>query len=165
MEGEGRGAAPSEEGVTADEKRIVLLTRDRFEGGIDFAPGSGVHDLDLHPHRARAAGRSVEEPTRALANVVMTSTSIRPVTPTSTGVQSRLGPPLVESIRCSSIHFLPKRSFPVSTLEIRLVSGPLAVCDCSCAMAGDSAAITSEAVTPSTRLWEEGRMELSRVGG
>src|SRR5262249_46319304 len=29
-----------------------------FEGGIDFAPGSGVHDLDLHPHRARAAGSS-----------------------------------------------------------------------------------------------------------
>src|SRR5262249_55866643 len=43
------------------------------------------------------------------------------------------------SIRCSSIHFLPKRSFPVSTLEITLVSGPLAACDCSCAMAGDSA--------------------------
>jgi len=36
----------------------VPLTRDRFEGGIDFAPGSGVHDLDLHPHRARAAGSS-----------------------------------------------------------------------------------------------------------
>jgi hypothetical protein len=32
----------------------VPLTRDRFEGGIDFAPGSGVHDLDLHPHRARS---------------------------------------------------------------------------------------------------------------
>src|SRR5262249_17918987 len=29
---------------------------------------------------------------------------------------------------------------------------------------GDSAAITSEAVTPSTRLWEEGGMELSLVG-
>ena len=49
MEGEGRGAAPSEEGVTADEKRIVPLTRDRFEGGIDFRLGSGVHDLELHP--------------------------------------------------------------------------------------------------------------------
>src|SRR5215471_5531806 len=69
------------------------------------------------------------------------------------------------SIRCSSIHFLPKRSFPVSTVEIRLVSGPLAVCDCSWAMAGDSAAFTSEAVTPSTRLREDGRMELSLVGG
>ena len=79
------------------------LTRDRFEGGIDFAPGSGVHDLDLHPHRARAAGRSVEEPTRALANVVMTSTSIRPVTPTSTGVQSRLGPPLVDRGPCNCL--------------------------------------------------------------
>jgi hypothetical protein len=32
-------------------------------------------------------------------------------------------------------------------------------------MAGDSAAITSEAVTPSTCLREEGRMELSLVGG
>src|SRR5215471_3118157 len=63
------------------------------------------------------------------------------------------------SIRCSSVHFLPKRSFPVSTVEIRLVSGPLAVCDCSCAMAGDSAVITSEIVTPSTRLREDGRME------
>src|SRR5215468_3756434 len=69
------------------------------------------------------------------------------------------------SIRCSSIHLLPKRSFPVSTLEIALVSGPLAVCDCSCAMAGDSAAITSEAATPRTCLREEGRMELSLVGG
>jgi len=36
----------------------VPLTRDRFEGGIDFRLGSGVHDLDLHPHRARAAGSS-----------------------------------------------------------------------------------------------------------
>src|SRR5262249_27322814 len=49
------------------------------------------------------------------------------------------------SIRCSSILFLPKRSFPVIALEIRLVSGPLAASDCSCAMAGDGAAITSEA--------------------
>jgi len=37
--------------------------------------------------------------------------------------------------------------------------------DCSCAMAGDSAVITSEAVTPNTCLREEGRMELSLVGG
>ena len=62
------------------------------------------------------------------------------------------------SIRCSSIHFLPKRSFPVSTVEIRLVSGCLAACDCSCAMAGDSAPMMSEDPTPSKRLREEGRM-------
>jgi hypothetical protein len=31
-----------------------------------------------------------------VANAVMTSTLIRPVTPTSTGVQPRLGPPLVD---------------------------------------------------------------------
>src|SRR5262249_39715137 len=52
---------------------------------------------------------------------------------------------------------------PVSPVEIRLVSGPLAVCDCSCAMAGDSAAITSEAVTPSTRLREGGRIGSSSL--
>src|SRR5262250_1336700 len=68
------------------------------------------------------------------------------------------------SIRCSSIHFLPKRSFPVSTVD-RPVSDALAACDCSCAMAGDSAAITSEAVTPRTCLREEGHTELCLVGG
>src|SRR5262244_800718 len=83
----------------------------------------------------------------------------RPQQVSSRGLVPRLSIGSLQlSIRCSSIHFLPKRSFPVSTLEIRLVSGPLAVCDCSCAMAGDSAAITSEAVTPSTCLREEGRM-------
>ena len=64
--------------------------------------------------------------------------------------------------RCPAAAWSPA---PVSTVEIRLLSGPLVACDCSCAMAGDSAAITSEAVTPSTRLREEGRMELSLVGG
>src|SRR5262249_54320972 len=97
-----------------------------------------------------------------VANAVMTSTPIRPVTL----LVPRLSIGTLQlSIRCSSIHFLPKRSFPVSTVEIRFVSGRLAVCDCSFAMAGDSAAITSEAVTPSTRLREDGRMELSLVGG
>src|SRR5215475_2279129 len=88
----------------------------------------------------------------------------RPQQVSSRGLIPRLSIGTLQlSIRCSSIHFLPKRSFPVSTVEIRLVSGPLVAGDCSCAMAGDGAAITSEAVTPSTCLREEGRMELSLV--
>src|SRR5499433_2839877 len=64
----------------------------------------------------------------------------RPQQVSSRGLVPRLSIGTLQlSIRCSSIHFLPKRSFPVSTLEITLVSGPLAACDCSCAMAGDSA--------------------------
>src|SRR5215813_517346 len=90
----------------------------------------------------------------------------RPQQVSSRGLVPRLSIGTLQlSIRCSSIHFLPKRSFPVSTVAIRLVSGPLAACDGSCAMAGDGAASTSEAITPSTCLREEGRMELSFVEG
>src|SRR5262249_30053288 len=84
----------------------------------------------------------------------------RPQQVSSRGLVPRLSIGTLQlSIRCSSIHFLPKRSFPVSTVEL------LAACDCPCAIASDSAANTSEAVTPSTCLREEGRMELSLVGG
>src|SRR5262245_50271803 len=91
---------------------------------------------------------------------------MRPQQVSSRGLLPRLSIGTLQlSIRCSSIHFLPRRSFPVSTVEVRFVSGPLAARDCSCAMAGDSAAITSEAVTPNTCLREEGRMKVSLVGG
>src|SRR5262249_39068672 len=113
---------------------------------------------------------SVEEPTRARCkrrNDFPIGRLRRPQQVTSRGLIPRLSIGTLQlSIRCSSIHFLPKRSFPVSTVvEVRFVSGPLATCDCSCAMDGDSAAITSETVTPRTCLREEGRMELSLVGG
>src|SRR5256885_14982371 len=100
----------------------------------------------------------------------MTSTPIgrlrRPQQVSSRGLFPRLLIGTLQlSIRCSSIHFLPKRSFPVSTVEIRLVSRPLAACDCSCAMADDSAAITSEVVKPSTHRREDGRIGAPLVGG
>ena len=38
--------------VVADENRVGPLAHERCEGGIDFAAGAGIEDLDLKPEGA-----------------------------------------------------------------------------------------------------------------
>src|SRR5262249_41637970 len=116
--------------------------------------------IELHAIRHDEQGAAPQDiELAAISQRVARSRLRRPQQVSSRGLAPRLSIGTLQlSIRCSSIHFLPKRSFPVSTLEIRLVSGCLAVCDCSFAMAGNSGAMMSEDAKPSTRLRAEGRM-------
>src|SRR5262249_50595919 len=45
-------APAAEKSVTADEKGLDLLARERGEGPIDFGAGAGIEHTDLQPHRA-----------------------------------------------------------------------------------------------------------------